>query len=420
MRVRLWLLPALVFALLAGGFAWIFSLRLASGDVYPLYSSLRADPLGTRGLYEALEQLPGISVTRDYLPLYRLPARDQTVFILGQDWQEWTARPAIELRTLHAAATRGARVVIAFAADQERDAPGRGPRADVEKRPSEPGAGKKSTEPASPDKEEKELPEPKKESAPAKKKLARKRTEAEWQEKSLIKEWGVAPKRRWLMTDSPAANAMPTAPSQLERQVEWHSDVHFGLEKDTPWRVLYRRAGEPVLIEWEVGAGSVVLMADAFCLSNEAMHRARATALLSWLVGTSHRVVFHEGALGVLEENGVAALARRYGLGGALALAALLAGLYAWRQAVGFVPVHRPSEAEAIVAHNPGAGLTALLRRSGNPAGWLSTCVEEWRKSRHHPAAEERRVLAAWQDAQTAKTPSVTAYNEMVLARKRR
>ena len=40
----------------------LFQLRFEQGDIYPAYSSLRADPLGTKVFYESLETLPGLSV----------------------------------------------------------------------------------------------------------------------------------------------------------------------------------------------------------------------------------------------------------------------------------------------------------------------------------------------------------------------
>ena len=46
--------------LLAGGLVYgiahLFALRYEKGDVYPPYSTLRADPLGAKGLYDAAER----------------------------------------------------------------------------------------------------------------------------------------------------------------------------------------------------------------------------------------------------------------------------------------------------------------------------------------------------------------------------
>ena len=70
------LLGLLLAVLLAGGFAYgltqLFLLRYATGDIYPPYSSLRADPVGTKALAEALDGLPKVEVRRNFLPLTRL------------------------------------------------------------------------------------------------------------------------------------------------------------------------------------------------------------------------------------------------------------------------------------------------------------------------------------------------------------
>jgi len=54
---------------LACGFCYglwkLYELRFAAGDIYPPYSSLRADPMGSKALYESILQLPGASAARN-------------------------------------------------------------------------------------------------------------------------------------------------------------------------------------------------------------------------------------------------------------------------------------------------------------------------------------------------------------------
>ena len=52
----------LVLAVFVAGLILLFRLRLGQGDVFPAYSSLRADPLGTLALHDSLAQLPGARV----------------------------------------------------------------------------------------------------------------------------------------------------------------------------------------------------------------------------------------------------------------------------------------------------------------------------------------------------------------------
>ena len=48
------LLALAVAALFVAGLIQLFLLRFKAGDVYPAYSSLRSDPLGTQVLFESL------------------------------------------------------------------------------------------------------------------------------------------------------------------------------------------------------------------------------------------------------------------------------------------------------------------------------------------------------------------------------
>ena len=57
------------------GMIHLFSLRFESGDIYPAYSSLRTDPLGTKVFYEGLRALPDISVDRHFETVSRIVRR---------------------------------------------------------------------------------------------------------------------------------------------------------------------------------------------------------------------------------------------------------------------------------------------------------------------------------------------------------
>ncbi len=64
------------FLVLAGGLGYgvvqLFNLRMAQGDAFPEYSTLRADPLGTKVLLDSLNDVPGLSAWRNYRPLIQL------------------------------------------------------------------------------------------------------------------------------------------------------------------------------------------------------------------------------------------------------------------------------------------------------------------------------------------------------------
>jgi len=404
---RQWFPLLAALGLLIAAFGWIFQLRIGGGDLYPEYSSLRADAIGTRAFYAALAEVPGLQVERDFRPVAKLGALPRLVLLPGLHWQDWQKVPAGQLAALNAAAGGGARVVLAFRADQkreERDQDGEriGSKNDKTKKAAERADAAKKTDG----------------------KNVRRLSSGEKPAKELAREWGVTLKQRWLIANQEGAVREADAPAGLPARVAWQSDLHFSVAADSGWRVLYRRAGEAVIVEKPLGRGSIVLIADAYCLSNEAMHRDRATGLLSWLVGDNRRVTFFENPLGLSEDNGVGFLARRYGLGGAMALTALLGGLYAWRRLVAFIPPRDAGTADGaeLLTYEPAAGMTTLLRRSLGPSEVLGAGVEEWRKSRRAGGGSRgslARLEAEWKTHDPAQSPS-KIYNALVRALKPR
>jgi hypothetical protein len=75
--MRGWKAAALALALAAvflGGLVALFTADFAGGEVYPEYSTLRADPDGAKLLFESLARLPGLTVTRNFMPVQSLAA----------------------------------------------------------------------------------------------------------------------------------------------------------------------------------------------------------------------------------------------------------------------------------------------------------------------------------------------------------
>src|SRR5436309_2954544 len=91
------------------------------------------------------------------------------------------------------------------------------------------------------------------------------------------------------------------SPLQVSRnEIPWHSALHFK-DSNATWKTVYEAAGFPVVIERTMGEGTIVLAADSYLLSNEAMRRDRHPEFLAWLVGANRRIVFDETHFGVKE-----------------------------------------------------------------------------------------------------------------------
>lgn len=355
------LLMVVLLGLFAFGVARLFTMRFRAGDVYPAYSSLRSDPLGTRILYEALSLCEGVAVERLHEPLAaRAGEPAATVLFLGAP----SGNPLYVDR--HAAAFAGGmirdggRLVVTFMPRNWKSGDGDGG--------------------GNADKGEEE------DEADAKEPKERKRDEdrPEAQPVSLMALWGVG------FEDLPADQAELAflapgfEPAGLPPAVSCHTSLVF-TNGAPEWRTVYARRNRPVIIARDFGRGSVVLSAMSYFVSNEAMRRERHPALLAWLLGPHRRVVFDEYERGLARQRGVATLARQYGLQWFAAGLLLLALLFVWRGATVFVPPPAAAggDARAVVAagKDSKAGLTNLLRRSIPPGAVLATCVAEWRRS---------------------------------------
>jgi len=390
---------ALLLALFGWGLVQLLLLRFSAGDVFPAYSSLRSDPLGAKAFHEALERLPGRTVRRNYQPLGSAPETgDATWFYLGaQPWDLFGWGPKAE--DFERVAAGGGRLVFTFFPVTTGDADWlNAPGEEMEKDKDE--AGKAQPKP---DKADKDPPE--------KCQSRRRRAQTDGKLLSCDARWGFrfalaelpdpADPRLAILDGLPASGSVPG--------VSWHGMLYFD-ELDKAWSVVARCERRPVLIERKWGKGTIVLCADSYLLSNEAMRDERVPDLLAWLVGDHRTVVFDETHLGVQEQPGVMTLARKYGLHGFFAGLLVLAALYIWKRAVPFLPARDgpsggPSD-DLAAGRDSAAGLVNLLRRTIPARDVLGVCVEEWKKSfaRRRPRIEtELAEMRALVSAEAAK-----------------
>ena len=165
----------------------------------------------------------------------------------------------------------------------------------------------------------------------------------------------------------------------VDPKMSWHSALHF--QGSAPaWQTIYSASQFPVVIERSFGGGTVVLAADSYFVSNEAMRRERRPSFLAWLAGKNRHLVFDETHLGIEQNPGISTLIRRYRLGGLLAGLVVLGALAAWKNATRLVPAIESKSArdEAIMGKESFAGFVNLLRRNIAPAELLPVCVTEW------------------------------------------
>ena len=418
------LLTLLFALLLAGGFIWglarIFVLRYEVGDIYPEYSSLRADPLGTKGLAETLGDLPGIEMRRNFKPLPKLRAEHQVTFVYTgvPHTASWTEE---ELRIFDAMVVNGSRGVFTFYPIENKETPAEKKRAEEEERRKK----KNRIEREKPSDKKKSQDEKKKEDAT--KADGKKATDSkekdkgkddgkdkeegkikELQEREFVsfdvvaKRWGFAfdylPQEKKAY-DRHAALVEPGG--HLETDISWHSALCFrDLKPD--WKMLYMCGTMPVVIERKFGAGSIVLVADSYLVSNQALSQERHPKLLARIFSGPSPVIFDEESRDLREEPGVASLARKYHLHGVVLGLILLALLFVWKNAVRFIPAHQPQFAEndIVAGKESREGFVNLLRRSINPTAIFEICVAEWRKAFSLKPREVATVTEIWAQEQ--------------------
>ena len=97
------------------GIGYLFVLRYRAGDIYPVYSSLRADPIGTKAFYESLDRCRQVSVTRNYEDVRTLDLDPDTTFLwLGDTIRSGETIDGDTIGALNAFVRRGGRIVFAF------------------------------------------------------------------------------------------------------------------------------------------------------------------------------------------------------------------------------------------------------------------------------------------------------------------
>jgi hypothetical protein len=357
-KTRVLLLLTLV-ALFLFGVTRLFMLRFEKGDVYPAYSSLRADPLGTKVFFESLANLKSLSAERNYRPLSRVaPEGGATFFFLGAKTYDRNFYTQDSLLAFDRLALNGGRLVISFFPSTHRS--NKRPlvkRSGIGGRGEKKGAGKEK----GPD------------SGASEKARA-----------SMEDRWGFAFGYDATSHSADLTFESGTTQKGLPTTLSWHSTLYFrDLKKQ--WQVIYARKGHPVVIERKMGRGAIVLFSDSYWFSNEALSKERHPHLLAWVMGNPRRAIFDESHFGIRESPGVARLARRYGLTWLFFGILLLAGLFVWKNSVPFVPppAHdiMPAQKGLMSRKDHVEGLTSLLRRCIPSQSILSVCLEEWEKT---------------------------------------
>ncbi len=350
------------------GLVHLLLLRFDVGDVYPVYSSLRSDPMGIQVLFESVNQVSGHSAERNYHTVDQIELNPQTTLVVsGLRHHGRYLKHDTWKRLLDRLHDRGGRLILTFTPDspvkadrgtgQASDSSGQGDPADGNRTDAE--------DPFDP---EDERPEP------------FDRSEDKWRG---IESIGPALELSKDKPETSTAVCSHDGGGRLPLDIPWPTPLYFE-PPDAAWQIDYRWQDQAVIINRVWGKGTIVMMADSYLLSNEALSKHRQTGLLAWILAPQHKVIFDESHHGLVRRPGIAALARKYRLHGVFGSLVLIALLFIWRQAVVFVPAPADDRQEHLSVTsglNTHEGVVNLMRRHIEPEELLSVCLHVWRQS---------------------------------------
>ena len=344
-----------------------FLLRLETGDNYPEYSTYRADPKGLKAFYDSLKATEVVAVARRLQSSKILPSGESRALVVaGVNAEQRTVSDEDSQLFDHWLLT-GGRLIIAL--HPERD--------------NQPG--RDSCEQARPDASE----------------------STAVSLRSLIRRWGVeiAPLKAF---NSNSANSPQFG--QVSRWFGNHCFEHLEPE----WKVIATQGECDVIVERPIGAGTLVLIADSYPLSNEALAVDRHTGLLLWLVRGCREVLFEETHLGLRERPGIMTLALRYGLQGTIVSIVAVMLLFVWKSQYTLVPRTSPDQGlPSVQGYSSEQAFLNLLRREIPQKELLGVCIETWLKTARLTPAQ----LALLEKFRSEPSPGrsiVERYNRLV------
>ena len=388
-------------AVFAFGMVQLFKLRFDVGDVYPPYSSLRSDPLGTMALYESINKLPGISTRRDVSADDRLPESPDTTYLhLAASTYEWKWMPEDTFYEIDRFVKGGGRLVITLFPESTTNffmyegydemetnaAPSQKTNAAPSQSTNSAPSQKTNSKDAKGTKGQKDTKDTKQIKGKKKKPVGEEDTD--FKTVSIEDKWGVGFSILDLVKNEndvyEPARVLNRTDLPLPHTLDWHSGIVL-TNSNKAWQTIYSRGTNAVVVERKFGRGSVVIATDSYFTSNEAMVKDRHADFLAWLIGSSKLVVFDEAHLGVMESSGVSTLMRKYRLYWLVGGLILLALLFIWKNSLSLLPPREDERRQEYLAGKGAAtGFVNLLRRNLPVRDLLGICFVEWKKSAAH------------------------------------
>lgn len=363
------ILPALICVLLfVAGLVHLLLLRFEAGDVYPPYSSLRSDPLGLQVLFESVDRVSEHAVGRNYYTADQIELNPQTTIVVsGLRYTGRYLRHKFWQRLLDRLHDNGGRLVLTFTPEFPIQAD-RSEREDSDSFGQDDPSDGNQTDPMDALDPEDELPEqPDQE-------------EDKWRGlKSFGPTLAISKDKPEIYT----AQRTLDGSNRLPVEIPWPTPLYFE-PPDDPWQIDYRWQDKPVVVRRAWGNGTLLMIADSYLLSNEALSKQRQTGFLAWILSPQHKIIFDESHHGLVRRPGIATLARKYRLHGVFGTLVVLGLLFVWRQVAVFVPPPADdcgARAAPTSGLNTHEGVVNLMQRHIDSGELLRVCFNVWRRS---------------------------------------
>jgi hypothetical protein len=351
-----------------------FEVRLEIQEGYPPTSTYRADAQGCRALYESLQRVPGVQVTRFLRSFANLPPPESRSLVIAGINPVADSLQVRDRKLLSSWVEGGGTLIVAL----ESPANSAASPTDYELG----GPSQTSSSPTG-----KSIP----------------RTEGLWVE--TLRNSGV---RVFRHADKSARHRFESA--VFKPSGSWLGPIYFR-DLQSPWRVAAEADHLPVIVERSFGRGTIKLIADSYLLTNGSLAADRNTGFLGWLFRKQTTILFDESHFGITENPGIASLARRYGLEPVFFVILVIALLFVWANRYSLTPVQAKRKNRVVSGQGGEAVLINLLRRSLPGKDLLTTCVDLCRKGGHDPARTKK--LDQWVADLDPRTPLTDRYNQL-------
>ncbi len=382
------LLLFILMALFCLAMAHLFWLRFKSGDIYPQYSSLRADPLGTKALYDALSRMASINVQRNYDAFKRLPEQS-CIFVLGVVSEKTHMISQKELDQIMGLVNSGCRLVIAFTPGNLRSF---------------------SKQEKTPPKEEADEPDTPSDCCV-----------------DLFEEFKLSLEYDKTARPGRMAEAGEQMPAHLRAgPLPWPSPLWFDLFSEE-WKSVLVSGEQPVVVEKRYQTGSIVLAADSYVFSNESLLKNNGSSVLAYLCGSKQLIILDETHLGVTRRAGISTLIRKYNLAVPVVLLGIFVLLFVWKNAYSLIPPDKQNEmVQARMAQSRKgsasakdhmAGLVNLLKIHIEKPDLIRECINAWKGAflfdNESADTYAKRYRSLTPDSVCPKTNLVDEYNRI-------